>query len=54
MWFAGILWRGAPWAMLLNASGRFLSALLPAGRILLIKELVDAVHAAFGQGEDSL
>ena len=52
MWFAGILWRGAPWAMLLNASGRFLSALLPAGRILLIKELVDAVHVAFGQGED--
>ena len=52
MWFAGILWRGAPWAMLLNASGRFLSALLPAGRILLIKELVDAVHAAFGQGQD--
>ena len=52
MWFAGILWRGAPTAMLLNVSGRFLAALLPAGRILLIKELVDAVHAAFGQGED--
>ena len=52
MWFAGILWRGAPWAMLLNVSGRFIAALLPAGRILLIKELVDAVHAAFGQGED--
>ena len=52
MWFAGILWRGAPTAMLLNVSGRFLAALLPAGRILLIKELVDAVHAAFGHGED--
>ena len=52
MWFAGILWRGAPTAMLLNISGRFIAALLPAGRILLIKELVDAVHAAFGQGED--
>ena len=52
MWFAGILWRGAPTAMLLNVSGRFLTALIPAGRILLIKELVDAVHAAFGQGAD--
>ena len=40
--------------MLLNTSAQFLTALLPAGRILLIKELVDAVHAGFGQGEDQL
>lgn len=50
MWFAGVLWRGAPLSALLIASTRGLAALLPAGRILLIKELVDAVHAAFGQG----
>ena len=50
IWFAGVLWRGAPLSALLIASARCSAALLPAGRILLIKELVDAVHAAFGQG----
>ena len=51
MWFAGILWRGAPWAMVANVCGQFLPALLPAARILVIKELVDGVHAVYGQGE---
>ena len=51
MWFAGVLWRGAPWAMAVGVCGQFLPALLPAARILVIKELVDGVHAVYGQGE---
>ena len=51
MWFAGVLWRGAPWAMAVGVCGQFLPALLPAARILVIKELVDGVYAVYGQGE---
>ena len=50
MWFAGVLWRGAPWAMAVGVCGQFLPALLPAARILVIKELVDGVHAVWPRG----
>ena len=37
--------------MAVGVCGQFLPALLPAARILVIKELVDGVHAVYGQGE---
>ncbi len=49
-WFAGVLWRGAPWPMAVGVCGQLLPAFLPAARILVIKELVDGVHAVYGQG----
>lgn len=51
LWFAHILWRAAPVAMTCTVVGQFLPAFLPAVQILLIKELVDGIHAIYGQGE---
>ncbi|NKB72795.1 MAG: ATP-binding cassette domain-containing protein [Candidatus Latescibacteria bacterium] len=50
-WFAGLLWRAAPFALTVNIVGMVLQALVPAAQLVVFGRLVDSVHAIFGQGE---
>ena len=51
-WFAGLMWRAAPFALSIVAGATLVQALVPAVRLLLIERLVDSVHAIYGQGEE--
>lgn len=49
-WFARMLWKAIPVAFVTSVAAQLLPAFIPALRILLVKELVDSLHAVYGQG----
>ena len=49
-WFARMLWNAIPVAFVISVVAQLLPAFIPALRILLVKELVDSLHAVYGQG----
>lgn len=50
-WFAHLLWDAIPIAFAISVIAQLLPAFIPALRILLVKELVDSLHGAYGQGD---